>query len=73
MTQELAHDLRGYLQLIVSCAQLIQLEADLAMKEAAYNAGLVASGVTDECLEAEILATKAEAEAGKLGGKAIDE
>ena len=54
-------------------AQLIQLEADLAMKEAAYNAGLVASGVTDECLEAEILATKAEAEAARLGVKAIDE
>ena len=53
--------------------QLIQLEADLAMKEAAYNAGLAAAGTTDDCLEATILATAAEAEAAELGVKAIDE
>ena len=53
--------------------QLIQLEADLAMKEAAYNAGLAAAGVTDDRLEGELLTTKAEAEAAQLGVKAIDE
>jgi len=54
-------------------AQLIQQEADLAMKEAAYNAGLAAAGVTDDTLETTILTTKAEAEAAELGVKAIDE
>ena len=54
-------------------AQLIQLEADLAMKEAAYNAGLAAAGTTDDNLEATILTTAAEAEVAELGVKAIDE
>ena len=54
-------------------AQLIQLEADQAMQEAAYNVGLAANGVDDSCLEAEILKSKAEAEAAELGVKAIDE
>ena len=35
-------------------AQLIQLEADLAAKQAAYNAGLLAGGVTEETLDSAI-------------------
>jgi len=44
MTQELAHDLRGYLQLIVSCAQLIQLEAGPAP---AGHAALILEGALE--------------------------
>ena len=54
-------------------AQLIQLEADLAMKEASYNAALAAAGVTDEELEEALLTAVAEAEAAELGLKGIDE
>ena len=54
-------------------AQLIQLEAEYATKEAAYNAGLVAAGVTDKCLEEELVKTAAELEAAKAAVYAIDE
>ena len=43
-------------ELLEKKAQLIQLEAELATNEAAYNAGLLANGVTEESL-AETIAT----------------
>lgn len=50
-------------------AKRIQLEADLAMKEAAYNAALAAAGVTDEGLEAAVAIAEGNLE---LAGQAVD-
>jgi len=54
-------------------AQLIQLEAEYATKEAVYNAGLAAAGVTDAYLEEELVKTAAELETAKAAVYAIDE
>ena len=50
-------------------AKLIQLEADLAMQEAAYNAALAAAGVTDEGLDDAIAAAAGNLE---LAEQAVD-
>ena len=54
-------------------AQLIQLEADLAMKEAPYHAALAAAGVTEENLEAELVAADAKLELAEQAVNAIDQ
>ena len=54
-------------------AQLIQLEADLAMKEAPYHAALAAAGVAEEKLEAELIAAEAKLELAKQAVNAIDQ
>ena len=53
--------------------QLVQLEADLATKEAAYNAAMLAAGVTSDTLDKETLTAAAEAELAKAAVFAIDE
>ena len=50
-------------------ASLVQMEADLAMKEAAYNASLAAAGVTDEGLEEALAIANTNAE---LANQAVD-
>ena len=54
-------------------AQLIQLEADLAMKEAPFHAALATAGVTEENLEAELLKAEANLELAKQAVNAIDQ
>ena len=46
-------------ELLEKKAQLIQLEAELATNEAAYNAGLLANGVTEETLATTIATAQA--------------
>ena len=53
--------------------QLIQLEAELAMQEAPYHAALAAAGVTEENLEAELIAADAKLELAEQAVYAIDE
>ena len=53
--------------------QLIQLEADLAAKQAAYNAGLLASGVTEQTLDAAIEAAQMAVDAADEALKAMDQ
>ena len=54
-------------------AQLIQLEAELATKQAEYNVALAAAGVTDALLDEEILKAAAEHESAEAAVYAIDE
>ena len=54
-------------------AQLVQLEAELAAKEAAYQAGLLAAGVKDEELAEAVLKAALEAEAADAAVLAVDE
>ena len=54
-------------------AQLIQLEADLATNQAAYNAGLLANGVTEETLDAAIATAEVTLTAANEALKAMDQ
>ena len=54
-------------------AQLIQLEADLSVKEATYNAGILAAGTTNEKLEADLLTATADVEVAEAALEAIDQ
>ena len=53
--------------------QKIQLEADLAMKEAAYNAGLAAAGVSEEELDTALANAAINAELAEQAVSAIDQ
>ena len=54
-------------------AKLIQLEADLAMKEAAYNTALAAAGVTEESLDEAVATAAANVELAQQAVDAIDQ
>ena len=54
-------------------ARLIQLEADLAMKEASYNVALAAAGVTDEGLEAAVAVAEGNLELARQAVDAVDQ
>ena len=54
-------------------AKLIQQEADLAMKEAAYNVALAAAGVTDEGLEEAVLTAASNVELAQQAVDALDQ
>jgi len=54
-------------------AQLVQLEADLATKQAAYTAGLLANGTTEETLDADIETAKETLEQANAALAAIDQ
>ena len=53
-------------------AQLAQLEAELAQKQAAYNAGLAAAGVTEETLDLAVAAATVDLEAAEQAVRAVD-
>ena len=54
-------------------AQLIQLQAELAMKEAAYQAGLAAAGVSEESLDEAVALASANLQTAEQAVAAIDQ
>ena len=60
-------------ELLDKKAQLIQLEAELAAKQAAYNAGLLAAGVTEENLDDAIAAAQIALDGANEALNAVDQ
>ena len=70
---EVALDLEADLTLQEKKAQLTQLEAELASKQAAYSDGLAASGITEEELDNAILEAQQALDAANMALNAIDQ